>query len=198
LEAAVATISVEELSILLVMNALLQSDPQAGGPKNYKALLKLNDPKWTNSLNGELENFLKRDAWEFLPRNKLPQNRKTLRCCWIFKEKLDGTKKSRTVIRGYEQEPGVDYVESFSPLATNTTIKVVLVISLEQGEIHIDSINIMVDVEAAFLNALVDTDIYIEMPEGLLEYLESKGISLVDHIIKLKRAQYGLVQSPRL
>jgi hypothetical protein len=181
LEAAVATISAEELSILLVMNALLQSDPQAGGPKNYKALLKLNDPKWTNSLNGELENFLQRDAWEFLPRNKLPQNRKTLRCRWIFKEKLDGTKKSRTVIRGYEQEPGVDYVESFSPL-----------------EIHIDWINLMVDVEAAFLNALVDTDIYIEMPEGLLEYLKSKGISLVDHIIKLKRAQYGLVQSPRL
>ena len=198
LEAAVATMTKEDMYMLLVMNALLQSDSKTGVPKNYKDLLKLNDPKWTNSLNGELENFLKRKAWEFLPRSKLPQDRKTLRCRWIFKEKLDGTKKSRTVIRGYEQEPGVDYVESFSPLATNTTIKVVLAISLEQGEIHIDWISIMVDVEAAFLNALVDTDIYIELPEGLLEYLASKGISLVDHIIKLRRAQYGLVQSPRL
>jgi hypothetical protein len=186
------------LSTLLVMNALLQSDPQPGVPKNYKELLKLNDPKWTTSMHGELENFLKRDAWEFLPRSKLPNNRKTLRCRWIFKLKLDGTRKSRSVIRGYEQEPGVDYVESYSPLATNTTIKVVLAVTLEQEEKHDDWIQILVDVEAAFLNALVDNDVYIEFPEGLLEYLESKGIYLADHIIKLKRAQYGLVQSPRL
>ncbi|KAI2503033.1 gag-polypeptide of LTR copia-type [Fragilaria crotonensis] len=104
------------------MNALLQSDPQLGVPKNYKALLKLNDPKWTTSMH----------------------------------------------------------------------------VTLEQEEKHDDWIQILVDVEAAFLNALVDNDVYIEFPEGLLEYLESKGIYLADHIIKLKRAQYGLVQSPRL
>ncbi|KAI2507833.1 hypothetical protein MHU86_6613 [Fragilaria crotonensis] len=147
------------------MNALLQSDPQLGVPKNYKALLKLNDPKWTTSMHGELENFLKRDAWEFLPRSELPNNRKTLRCRWIFKLKLDGTRKSRSVIRGYEQEPGVDYVESYSPLATNTTIKVVLAVTLEQEEKHDDWIQILVDVEAAFLNALVDNDVYIEFPK---------------------------------
>ncbi|KAI2489962.1 Reverse transcriptase (RNA-dependent DNA polymerase) [Fragilaria crotonensis] len=56
----------------------------------------------------------------------------------------------------------------------------------------------MLDVEAAFLNAKVDSDIYIEMPEGLYEYMLSKGIDLSDMIIKLRSAQYGLVQSPRL
>jgi histone deacetylase 1/2 len=56
----------------------------------------------------------------------------------------------------------------------------------------------MIDVEAAFLNALLDTDIYIELPEGLLEYALSKGLDLRGMIIKLRRAQYGLVQSPRL
>ncbi|KAI2512112.1 GAG-pre-integrase domain [Fragilaria crotonensis] len=182
----------------VIFNAQLQSDPQPGVPKNFKDLLKLNDPKWTTSMHAELENFLKCDAWEFIPRNKLPKNRKTLRCRWIFKLKLDGTRKSRSMIRGYEQEPGVEYVESYSPLATNTTIKVVLAVTLEQEEKHDDWIQILVDVEAAFLNALVDSDVYIEFPEGLLEYLESKGIYLADHIIKLKQARYGLVQSPRL
>ena len=57
----------------------------------------------------------------------------------------------------------------------------------------------MVDVEAAFLNAHVDTEVYIEMPEGLKQYYQkSKGIDLGDSIIKLDRAQCGLVQSPRL
>ena len=104
----------------LILSATLESDPQLGVPKDYKALLKLNDPTWIKSMHNELENFLSRDAWKFLPRHKLPPGRKTLRCRWIFKQKVDGTKKSRTVIRGYEQIPGVDFVESYSPLASNT------------------------------------------------------------------------------
>ena len=108
--------------ICTIMHASLQSDPQYGVPKNYKELLQLNDQGWIDSLNAELDNFLSRDAWEFLPRKKLPANRKTLRCRWIFKQKADGSKKSRNVVRGYEQTPGIKYTESYSPLATNTTI----------------------------------------------------------------------------
>jgi hypothetical protein len=135
----------------MVMNALLQSDPQQGVPKNYKEFKQMNDPFWNTSLDGELENFLKRDAWEFIPRKKLPSNRKTLRSRWIFKEKADNTKKSRNVIRGYEQEPGVDYTESFSPLATNTTIKVALAKALSKMSLSdLDWIMDLIDVEAAF------------------------------------------------
>jgi uncharacterized protein YihD (DUF1040 family) len=200
---ATAYMDTEDVSELLVMNALLQSDPQEGVPKNYKELIKLNDPLWQQSLDDELENFLKRDAWEFISRKKLPANRKTLRCRWIFKLKSDQTKKSRSVIRGYEQIPGVDYVESFSPLATNTTIRVTLAVTMEQTALHDDWVTDMVDVEAAFLNALVDTDVYIELPEGLMEhhlkkYHPTLRFDIYDTIIKLKRAQYGLVQSPRL
>jgi hypothetical protein len=57
----------------------------------------------------------------------------------------------------------------------------------------------MVDVEAAFLNALVDTDVCIELPEGLREYMRMQGIELDNNtVIKLLRAQYGSVQSPIL
>jgi Reverse transcriptase (RNA-dependent DNA polymerase) len=85
-------------------------------------------------MSDELGNFPKRGAWEYVPRSKIPKTRKAkaLRCRWLFKEKHNGTKKSRLVVRGYEQDepPGVDYVKSYSPLATNTTVKVVLAMAL--------------------------------------------------------------------
>jgi hypothetical protein len=185
------------------MNALLQSDPQEGVPKNKKELIKLNDPLWLQSLDDELENFLKQDAWEFMSRKDLPNNRKILRCRWIFKKKTNGSRKSRSVIQGYKQIPGVDFVKSFSPLATNTTIKVTVALTMEQMALHDDWVIKMVDVEAAFLNAPVDTDVYIELPEGLKEHHLKKYQPLIkfdirETIIKLKQAQYGLVQSPGL
>ena len=83
----------------------------------------------------------------------------------------------------------MDYVESYSPLATNTTVKVVLAMALYYMGYF---------VEAAFLNALLDTDVFIKMPEGLRELLLSQGVMLGDVVINLLRAQYGPVQSPRL
>jgi hypothetical protein len=62
----------------LILSATLQSDPQLGVPKDYKALLKLNDATWFKSMHNELENFISRDAWEFLQSHKLPPGRKTL------------------------------------------------------------------------------------------------------------------------
>jgi hypothetical protein len=108
--------------------------------------MKLNDKAWLKSLNAKLEKFLLRDAWEFLPRQKMPRDRKTLSCRWIFRLKIDGSKKSRSVVRGYEQEPGVDYVESYSPLATNTTIKVALAQLLYLQKSYEDWVMDMVDV----------------------------------------------------
>jgi hypothetical protein len=68
----------------------------------------------------------------------------------------------------------VDYVESYSPLATNTTVKVVLAMVLYYMGYFDDWVTDMIDVEAAFLNALLDTDVFIKMPEGLRELLLSQ------------------------
>jgi hypothetical protein len=87
LAAALATVtSTENMSDLLAMNASLQSDPQEGVPKNYMELIKLKDPSWQKSLDDKLENFLKRDAWELIPRTKLPDKCKTLhrRCKYFY------------------------------------------------------------------------------------------------------------------
>ena len=93
----------------------------------------------------------------------------------------------------------MDYVEFYSPLATNIKVKVVLAMALLYYMGYFNNwVTDMVDVEAAFLNALLeDTDVFIEMPEGLRELLLSQGVTLGDVIIKLLRAPYGLEQSPR-
>jgi hypothetical protein len=84
----------------------------------------------------------------------------------------------------------VDFVKSFSPLATNTTIRVVLAISLKYQQNYNDWVIELIDVEVAFLNVLVDTDIYIRMPDGLGDYLDKSDRCVGDSVIKLKRAQY--------
>ena len=168
-------------------------------PKNYKSMIKLRDMSWLQAHESELQNFITRKAWKVLPRSSLPTDKRTLKTRFVYRIKSDGTKKARCVIKGYEQIPGIDFHESFSPLATDTTIRIVLVLSLHYAKLQSDWVTEVIDVEAAFLNAEVDQDIYIEIPEGLREYKQKKeGTDLGDSVVKLLRAQYGLVQSPRL
>ena len=190
-----ASVTMEDLQAEYVLHAGLQSDADEGVPKSQPPIRIWTMPIGTsNSISREMENFLQREAWKLMPRNLLPKGRRTLKTRWIFKLKSDGTRKSRNVVKGYEQIPGADFTESFAPLlATNTTICIALCVALEQGEEHDDWVTIMVDVEAAFLNALIDQDIYIEMPAELREHLEAKGQEVGACIIKLQWAQYGLI-----
>ena len=91
------------------------------------------------------------------------------------------------VVKGYEQIPGVDFTESFSPVANDTTIRTALAVALHQGWI-VESI----DVEAAFLNADLEEEVHIEIPDGYPK-TQVKG----DKVLKLLKAVYSLVQAPR-
>ena len=76
-------------------------------------------------------NFIKRNAWYKVKRTKmLKLGRKAIKVKWVFKVKHehDGStrKKSRCVVQGFMQMPGVDYTESFSPVATDTGIRMVV------------------------------------------------------------------------
>jgi hypothetical protein len=67
------------------------------------------------------------------------------------------------------------------------------------AKLQSDWVTEVINVEAAFLNTEADQDIYIKVPEVICEYKQKKkGIELGDSVVKLLRAQYGLVQSPRL
>ena len=96
----------------------------------------------------------------------------------MFKEKLelDGSTclKSRIVIKGYTQIPGIDFTETFSPVANDTSIRVALSYALYKcnWEPHV------IDIEAAFLEADLDEVILAEWPEGSkeLRYTTDDGL----------------------
>jgi len=89
--------------------------------------------------------------------------------------------------------PGVDFTQTFSPVATDVSIKVLLCIVLTKD----GWVAHMVDVEAAFLEAGLDEDVYIEWPEGLVEFGYVNEEETEGTCLKLNKAMYGCVQSPR-
>ena len=127
----------------------------------------------------------------------------------VYKKKLHAITKEirhkvRTVVLGYEQIPGVDYTESYAPVVADQTVRTMLALSLFYYEAYkrIDEewdIAKSLDVEAAFLNAYLEEEVYIEIPEYFNEYCESRGLEKPseDDVFLLTMGQYGLVQVAR-
>ncbi|KAI2492351.1 GAG-pre-integrase domain [Fragilaria crotonensis] len=178
---------------------MLTSDP--GEPKTFKQAVEGREKdKWVPSAKAEINNFLSRDAWQKFPRKNL-DNRKPIPVKWIFKvkEEQDGSKryKSRIVLKGYVMVP-VDYTESFSPVATDTTVRTAIAMALyrqdEKWTVE------MIDIEAAFLNAELESDkpVYAEWPEGMVDLGFITEGERQKYCIRLTRAMYGGVDVPRL
>eukprot|EP00980_Cylindrotheca_fusiformis_P025459 scaffold13757_cov82-Cylindrotheca_fusiformis.AAC.1 len=127
---------------------------------------------------------------------KLKERQKPIRVKWVFKKKneQDGSIrfKGRIVVKGFAQVPGIDFTNTHSPVAQDSSIKLVLAVALmkEQWEVE------MIDIEAAFLEADLDEDIYIEWPEGVKEFGYFKEEEMKGRCLKLEKAMYGCVQSP--
>ena len=97
----------------------------------------------------EIMNFIKRNAWTMVPREKAhKEGRRIVGTKWVYRIKAeqDGSKryKLRAVVQGYMQVPGVDITESFSPVATDSSIRIVIGISLYYE--HEDQVIEMFDV----------------------------------------------------
>ncbi len=145
-------------------------------------------------------NFINRDTWTKIERSVIRKlARKPVPVKWIFKVKEEhhgGIRyKSSVVVKGYMQIPGVDFTESFSPVATDTSIWMMIEIFLfyEKGKLWILE---MFDVEAAFLNADLDRPMYVEWPEGMVELGFMTQEEVEKYCIQLDRAMYGNVDAP--
>ena len=181
-----------------IYSTSLASDP--GEPKGYKQAMT--DPerdKWIEAMKVEINNFYKRKVWEKFPR-KMLNERKMLGSRWVFKKKseqdLSIRYKGRIVVKGYVQIPGVDFTESFAPVATDTTTRTVFAITLYNHSKDVNErwICEIVDVEAAFLEGDMDEAIYIGWPEGIEELGYETKADTENYCILLKKAMYGTVQ----
>jgi len=123
-------------------------------PKSYYHAQK--DPRWQVAMDEEMNSLQKNTTWELV---SLPPGRKLVQCKWVFwtKVAVDGRTykyKARLVEKGFSQVQGVDYHETFAPVAKMDSIRLVLEISASKHwEVH------HMDVNSAFIHGYIHEDI---------------------------------------
>lgn len=157
-------------------------------PTTYKAALKdVNSEKWQAAMREEMDSLLKNRTWDLV---SLPPNRRPLRNKWVYKlkEEAEGNKrfKARLVVKGFDQERGIDFNEIFSLLVKMTTIRTVLGLAAA-WDLELE----LLDVKTAFLHGDVEEELYMEQPQGFVK----KGHEHLYCI--LNRSLYGLKQAPK-
>ena len=184
-----------------VCNTAIVSDP--GEPKNWKDAFSRG---WHDPMASEVMNFVNRDAWIKVERSMVTKlGRNPIGTKWVFKTKKlhDGTtkRKARCVVQGFKQIPGVDFTESFSPVATDTSIRLLVAMFLFYKKNSVRPTKTpwvleMFDVEAAFLNAEIDQRMFVEFPHGM-EELGFIGEDEREHYcIELNKTMYGDIAAP--
>ncbi|XP_070022817.1 uncharacterized protein [Nicotiana sylvestris] len=155
-------------------------------PKKIEEALK--DSSWVQAMQEELDQFSKNQVWNLIPK---PDNMSVIRTKWVFRNKLneDGKvvrNKARLVAQGYSQQEGVDYDETFAPVARLESIQILLAYASFEG-FKLFQMN----VKSAFLNGFIEEEIYVKQPPG---FVDSKFLY---HVYKLTKALYELKQAPR-
>jgi len=167
------------------------SSPVVYEPASYKQALRSPHAKeWETAIKNEYDSLVARSTWKLVPR---PAGRKLVDSKWVFKLKRDADGqiarfKARLVARGFTQEHGVDYHETFAPTVRVISIRMVLALAaFHDWEVE------QLDVVTAFLEADIEEEIYMRQPEGF-RHIDVNGGELV---CLLKKSLYGLKQAPR-
>ncbi|WVZ63541.1 hypothetical protein U9M48_013165, partial [Paspalum notatum var. saurae] len=138
----------------------------------------LSDPNWVNAMHEELENFERNHVWDLV---KLPPNYRPIGTQWVFKNKQGENgmvvrNKARLVAHGFCQKEGIDYEETFAPIARLEAIRILLAFAASKGfKLQ------QMDVKSAFLNG----------------FIEEESARFPDRVYKLRKSLYGLNQAPR-
>ena len=158
-------------------------------PTSYQEAINSPDSeKWLEAMKSEMQSMYDNQVWTLIDPN---DGLKTIGCKWVFKKKtdMDGnvhTFKARLVAKGFRQTHGIDYDETFSPVAMLKSIRILLaIVAYYDYEIW------QMDVKTAFLNGNLLEDVYMTQPEGFASP-ENSG-----KVCKLQRSIYGLKQASR-
>ena len=168
--------------------AVVTGDSEALEPRSLaEAKRGVDWPLWEKAIHEELATLKEAGTWELVTA---PEGANIVGSKWVFRAKKDAAGKiirykARLVAQGFSQIPGVDYFDTFAPVARLASIRTVLAFAasenLETGQI---------DIKGAYLNGklTVDERIYMHQPPGY-----AKG----SFVCRLKKTLYGLKQSGR-
>ena len=153
-------------------------------PQQYWDILKLPHTEqklWRTAMNDEIKLLDEHKVWDLVA---LPPGQIPIKGRWVYAVKSDGRKKSHFVAKDFTQIFGIDFKETFSPVARFKTVWLLLSIAaLEDWDIE------ALDVKTAFLFGELDEEIYMEQPEGFIQQGQEKKVC------RLLKAIYGLKQA---
>uniref|UniRef100_A0A8I7BEB6 Integrase catalytic domain-containing protein n=1 Tax=Hordeum vulgare subsp. vulgare TaxID=112509 RepID=A0A8I7BEB6_HORVV len=147
------------------------------------------DNDWLLAMQEELNSFTRNEVWSLVERPTKEHN--VIETKWIFKNKEDENEtvlrnKARLVAQGYSQVEGLDFGETFAPVARLESIRILLAYAAFNAfTLH------QMDVKSAFLNGPLQEEVYVSQPPGFVDPHHK------DHGYKLYKALYGLKQAPR-
>ncbi|KAM2882470.1 hypothetical protein COP2_015447 [Malus domestica] len=155
-------------------------------PKNFQEAVCM--PVWRDAMHDELKALNENKTWSVVD---LPKGKKAVGSRWIYKTKFNsnGTierHKARLVARGFTQTYGIDYKETFAPVAKMNTVRVLLSVAVNH-----DWPLFQMDVKNAFLHGELQEEVYMKLPQGHPQEKEPTKVC------KLHKAIYGLKQSPQ-
>ncbi|WJZ84162.1 hypothetical protein VitviT2T_003781 [Vitis vinifera] len=143
---------------------------------------------WKEAINDEMDSIMSNQTWELVD---LPPGSKPIGCKWVFRRKYhtDGmiqTFKARLVAKGFKQREGIDYFDTYAPVARTTSIRTLFALaSIHNLFVH------QMDVKTAFLNGDLNEKVYMEEPEGFVL------LGNENKVCKLVKSLYGLKQAPK-
>ncbi|CAA7036250.1 unnamed protein product [Microthlaspi erraticum] len=155
-------------------------------PKSIAEAMK--HPGWNVAVMDEMGRIHMLHTWSLVPRT---EDMNVLSSKWVFTPKMKpngelNKLKARLVAKGFEQEEGLDYLETFSPVVRTATIRMILDVAIAR-----DWPIKQLDVSNAFLHGELKEPVYMFQPAGF------EDPERPDYVCKLTKALYGLKQAPR-
>jgi hypothetical protein len=153
----------------------------------YRVEDALRDPDWVVVMQEEHNNFTRNEVWHLVPHT----NQNVVGTKWVFRNKQDEhgvvtRNKARLVAKGYSQVEGLEFDETYAPLARLESIRILLAYSTYHGfKLY------QMDVKSVFLNGPIKEEVYVEQPLGFEDSVYP------NHVYKLSKVLYGLKQAPR-
>ncbi|GJY12458.1 retrovirus-related pol polyprotein from transposon TNT 1-94 [Tanacetum coccineum] len=165
----------------LYVNFLSKMEPK-------KLIKALEEEGWIIAMQEKLNQFERNKVWTFVPK---PRGKTIIGTKWIWINKMDENRvviknKARLVAQGYNQPEGIDYEETFAPVARLEAIKIFLAYAAYMGFMVYQ-----MDVKSAFLNGKISEEVYVQQPPGF------ESVEFPNHVCKLDKTLYGLKQAPR-